>query len=163
MKCPFCNYPDTGVIESRTMDNELVVRRRRYCKRCNKRFTTHERIELTPLVVIKKDERREVFNRDKIIKGILRACEKRPISMAEINQIAEDIEEKLKQSSSNEIKTQLIGQLVMNRLKKLDEVAYVRFASVYRHFEDVGSFIKEIDRIKTLKKKSKGERDGRCN
>lgn len=163
MKCPFCNYPDTGVIESRTMDNELVVRRRRYCKRCNKRFTTHERIELIPLVVIKKDERREVFNRDKIIKGILRACEKRPISMAEINQIAEEIEEKLKQSSSNEIKTQLIGQLVMNRLKKLDEVAYVRFASVYRHFEDVGSFIKEIDRIKTLKKKSKGERDGRCN
>jgi len=163
MKCPFCNYPDTGVIESRTMDNELVVRRRRYCKRCNKRFTTHERIELTPLVVIKKDERREVFNRDKIIKGILRACEKRPISMAEINQIAEEIEEKLKQSSSNEIKTQLIGQLVMNRLKKLDEVAYVRFASVYRHFEDVGSFIKEIDRIKILKKKSKGERDGRCN
>jgi len=163
MKCPFCNYPDTGVIESRTMDNELVVRRRRYCKRCNKRFTTHERIELTPLVVIKKDERREVFNRDKIIKGILRACEKRPISMAEINKIAEEIEEKLKQSSSNEIKTQLIGQLVMNRLKKLDEVAYVRFASVYRHFEDVGSFIKEIDRIKILKKKSKGERDGRCN
>jgi transcriptional repressor NrdR len=163
MKCPFCNYPDTGVIESRTMDNELVVRRRRYCKRCNKRFTTHERIELIPLMVIKKDERREVFNRDKIIKGILRACEKRPISMAEINQIAEEIEEKLKQSSSNEIKTQLIGQLVMNRLKKLDEVAYVRFASVYRHFEDVGSFIKEIDRIKTLKKKSKGERDGRCN
>jgi len=137
------------------MDNELVVRRRRYCKRCNKRFTTHERIELIPLVVIKKDERREVFNRDKIIKGILRACEKRPISMAEINQIAEEIEEKLKQSSSNEIKTQLIGQLVMNRLKKLDEVAYVRFASVYRHFEDVGSFIKEIDRIKTLKKKGK--------
>lgn len=163
MKCPFCNYPDTGVIESRTMDNELVVRRRRYCKRCNKRFTTHERIELIPLMVIKKDERREVFNRDKIIKGILRACEKRPISMAEINQIAEEVEEKLKQSSSNEIKTQLIGQLVMNRLKKLDEVAYVRFASVYRHFEDVGSFIKEIDRIKTLKKKSKGERDGRCN
>ncbi|MDD3656312.1 MAG: transcriptional regulator NrdR [Atribacterota bacterium] len=154
MRCPFCNYPDTGVIESRTMENELVVRRRRYCKKCQKRFTTHERIELIPLVVIKKDERRESFNRDKVIRGILRACEKRPISMAQMEQIVEQIEEKLKQSSSNEIKTQVIGQMVMNRLKKLDEVAYVRFASVYRHFKDVGSFLKEIDRIKMLKQKN---------
>ena len=152
MKCPFCNYPDTGVIESRAMENGLVIRRRRYCKKCNKRFTTHERIELVPLVVIKKDENREVFNREKIVKGILRACEKRPVSLAEINQIAEEIEEKLKQKSSNEVKSQDIGRLAMNRLKVLDDVAYVRFASVYRHFEDVGSFLREIDRIKKNRK-----------
>ncbi len=163
MKCPFCNYPDTGVIESRTIENRQVVRRRRYCKKCHKRFTTHERIELMPLIVIKKDERRESFNRDKIKRGILRACEKRPISMLQIEQMVDEIEEKLKQSPSNEVRTQLIGQMVMNRLKKLDEVAYVRFASVYRHFEDVGSFLKEIDRIKVLKQKDKGERYGRNN
>ena len=155
MKCPFCNHLHTGVIESRTMENSQVIRRRRYCKKCNKRFTTHERIELMPLVVIKKDERREPFNRDKIKRGILRACEKRPISMSQVEQIVDEIEEKLKQSSGNEIKTQIIGQMVINRLKRLDEVAYVRFASVYRHFEDVGSFLKEIDRIKGSKKKIK--------
>lgn len=153
MRCPFCNHPDTGVIESRTIENELVVRRRRCCKKCNKRFTTHERIELIPLVVIKKGERRESFNRDKIARGILKACEKRPVSMLQVEKIAEQIEEKLKRSSSNEIKSHAIGLMVMNRLKKLDEIAYVRFASVYRHFEDVGSFLKEIDRIKILKQK----------
>jgi len=151
MKCPFCNYTDTGVIESRSMENGFVIRRRRYCKKCLKRFTTHERIELVPLVVIKKDNNREVFNREKIIKGIMKACEKRLVSLVEITQIAEEIEEKLKQGSSNEVKSQVIGRLVMNRLKDLDEVAYVRFASVYRHFEDVGSFLKEINRIKKVK------------
>ena len=148
MKCPFCHHAETGVIESRSLEHGFVIRRRRYCKKCHKRFTTHERIELIPLVVIKKDENREVFNREKITKGILRACEKRPVSLAEINQIAEAVEEKLKQKSGNEIKSQLIGRLVMNRLKNLDEVAYVRFASVYRRFEDVGSFLREIDKIK---------------
>ena len=152
MKCPFCNHSETGVIESRAMENGLVIRRRRTCKNCNKRFTTHERIELVPLVVIKKDEGREVFNREKIITGIIRACEKRPVSLTEINQIAEEIEEKLKQGSTSEIKSQVIGRLVMNRLKSVDEVAYVRFASVYRHFEDVGSFLEEINRIKKNKK-----------
>ncbi len=157
MKCPFCNHLETGVIESRVMENKQVVRRRRYCKKCNKRFTTHERIELMPLVVIKKDERKEPFNRDKIKRGILRACEKRPIDIVQIEQIVDEVEERLKQRSSNEISTQVIGQMIMNRLKKLDEVAYVRFASVYRHFEDVGSFLKEIDRIKVLKEKGVGE------
>lgn len=151
MRCPFCNNPNTGVIESRSMENGLVIRRRRYCKKCHKRFTTHERIELVPLVVIKKNESREVFDREKIIKGIIKACEKRPVTMTEINKIAEDIEERLKQGSSNELKSQTIGRMVMNRLKKLDEVAYVRFASVYRHFEDVGSFLEEISRIKKKK------------
>ncbi len=157
MKCPFCNHLETGVIESRVMENKQVVRRRRYCKKCNKRFTTHERIELMPLVVIKKDERKEPFNRDKIKRGILRAYEKRPIDIVQIEQIVDEVEERLKQRSSNEISTQVIGQMIMNRLKKLDEVAYVRFASVYRHFEDVGSFLKEIDRIKVLKEKGVGE------
>lgn len=151
MRCPFCNNQNTGVIESRSMENGLVIRRRRYCKKCHKRFTTHERMELVPLVVIKKDESREVFDREKIIRGIIKACEKRPVTMTEINQIVEDIEDKLKQGSSNELKSQIIGRMVMNRLKKLDEVAYVRFASVYRHFEDVGSFLEEISRIKKTK------------
>lgn len=152
MKCPFCNHIETGVIESRSMENGLVIRRRRYCKSCNKRFTTHERIELVPLVVIKKDENREVFDREKIIRGIMKACEKRPVTLAEINHITEEIEEKLKQKTSNEVRSQVIGRLVMKRLKILDEVAYVRFASVYRHFEDVGSFLKEINRIKKVKR-----------
>ena len=163
MKCPFCNYHDTGVIESRTIENDQVIRRRRYCKKCQKRFTTHERMELIPLVVIKKDGRRESFTKDKIIRGTLRASEKRPITMEQIEQIAEEIEEKLKQSDSNEIKSPEIGQMVMCRLKKMDEVAYVRFASVYRHFEDVGSFLKEIDNIKMLKQKSGVEKHGRDN
>ena len=161
MRCPFCNHPDTGVIESRAMEDELVVRRRRYCKKCNKRFTTHERIEIMPLVVIKKDERCESFDRDKIVRGILKACEKRPVSMLQIKQIAEKIEEKLKQSPGNEIKSQTIGQMVMNRLKKLDEIAYVRFASVYRRFNDVGSFVKEIDRIKKVKQKNESGKNCR--
>jgi len=152
MKCPFCNNPETGVIESRAMENGLVIRRRRTCKKCNKRFTTHERIELVPLIVIKKNESREVFNREKIVKGIIKACEKRPVSLNEINQIADEIEERLKRGSSNELKSQAIGRLVVNRLKSLDEVAYVRFASVYRHFEDVGSFLEEINRIKKIRK-----------
>ena len=151
MKCPFCNFKETGVIESRSIENGLVIRRRRYCKKCRKRFTTHERIELIPLVVIKKDASREMFSREKIVRGMIRACEKRPISLEKINQISEEIEEKLKQSSSNEVKAQIIGRMVMNRLKKIDEVAYVRFASVYRHFEDVGSFLKEINKIKMPK------------
>jgi len=150
---------DTGVIESRSMENDLVIRRRRFCKKCNKRFTTHERIEIVPLVVIKKDKRREVFNRDKIIKGIIKACEKRSVSMAEINQIAEDIEERLKQGPTNESRSEIIGRLVMDRLKSLDEVAYVRFASVYRHFEDVGSFLEEINRIKEVPESEDQERE----
>jgi transcriptional repressor NrdR len=108
---------------------------------------------LVPLVVIKKNDSREVFNREKIIKGIIKACEKRPITLTQINQIAEEIEEKLKLSSTNEIKSQYIGRLVMDRLKFLDEVAYVRFASVYRHFEDIGSFLEEISKIKKVNKK----------
>lgn len=147
MKCPFCSYYDTGVIESRHTENELVIRRRRICKKCNKRFTTYERIDLIPLMVIKKDDRREPFSREKITNGIIKACEKRPISMETINKLVNDIEEKIKNEGGNEVKSSAIGELVISRLRTLDEVAYVRFASVYRQFKDVSSFVKEIKKI----------------
>jgi len=147
MKCPFCSYYDTGVIESRHTENELVIRRRRICKKCNKRFTTYERIDLIPLMVMKKDDRREPFSREKITNGIIKACEKRPISMETINKLVNDIEEKIKNEGGNEVKSSAIGELVISRLRTLDEVAYVRFASVYRQFKDVSSFVKEIKKI----------------
>jgi len=147
MKCPFCGYYDTGVIESRHIENELVVRRRRICKECNKRFTTYERIDLIPLMVIKKDGRREPFSREKITNGIIKACEKRPISMETINNLVSNIEETIKSKEVSEINSNLIGELVISRLGDLDEVAYVRFASVYRQFKDLSSFVKEIRKI----------------
>ncbi len=147
MKCPYCGYYDTGVIESRHLENELVIRRRRICKKCNKRFTTYERIDLIPLMVVKKDGRREPFSREKITNGIIKACEKRPISMETINNLVSNIEETIKSEEVNEIKSNLIGELVISRLGDLDEVAYVRFASVYRQFKDLCSFIKEIRKI----------------
>jgi len=147
MKCPYCGYYDTGVIESRHIEDELVIRRRRICKKCNKRFTTYERIDLIPLMVIKKDDRREPFSREKITNGIIKACEKRPISMETINNLVSNIEETIKSKGVNEIKSNLIGELVISRLRDLDEVAYVRFASVYRQFKDLSSFVKEIRKI----------------
>ena len=147
MKCPFCSYYDTGVIESRHVENELVVRRRRICKKCNKRFTTYERVDLIPLMVIKKDDRREPFSREKITSGIIKACEKRPISMETINKLLSNIEETIKSEGVNEIKSNVIGELVISKLRDLDEVAYVRFASVYRQFKDLSSFVKEIRKI----------------
>ncbi|PKP57535.1 transcriptional regulator NrdR [Candidatus Atribacteria bacterium HGW-Atribacteria-1] len=147
MKCPYCGYYDTGVIESRHIENGLVVRRRRVCKKCNKRFTTYERIGLIPLMVIKKDGRREPFSREKITNGIIKACEKRPISIETINNLVNNIEEIIKSEGVDEIKSNLIGELVISRLRDLDEVAYVRFASVYRQFKDLSSFVKEIRKI----------------
>jgi len=147
MKCPFCSYYDTGVIESRHIENELVIRRRRICKKCNKRFTTYERIDLIPLMVIKKDGRRESFSREKLTNGIIKACEKRTISMETINKLVNDIEETIKGEGTNEVKSSAIGELVISRLRTLDEVAYVRFASVYRQFKDVSSFVKEINKL----------------
>ena len=147
MKCPFCGYYDTGVIESRHIENELVVRRRRVCKKCNKRFTTYERIDLIPLMVIKKDGRREPFSREKITNGIIKACEKRPISMETINNLVSKVEETIKSEGANEVKSTIIGELVISKLGDLDEVAYVRFASVYRQFKDLSSFVKEIRKI----------------
>ena len=147
MKCPYCSHYDTGVIESRHLENELVIRRRRICKKCNKRFTTYERIDLVPLMVIKKDGRREPFSREKITNGIIKACEKRPISMETINNLVSKIEEAIRSEGANEVKSNLIGELAISRLRDLDEVAYVRFASVYRQFKDLSSFVKEIRKI----------------
>jgi len=147
MKCPFCDYGDTGVIESRQIENESVVRRRRICKKCNRRFTTYERIELIPLMVVKKDGRREPFSRQKITNGIIKACEKRPISIETINKLVNKIEEKLKNETPEEVNSSIIGELVISELRTLDEVAYVRFASVYRQFKDVNSFVKEINKL----------------
>jgi len=147
MKCPFCNYYDTGVIESRQIENEFVVRRRRICKKCNKRFTTYERIELIPLMVVKKDGRREPFSREKITNGIIKACEKRPISIDTINKLVNEVEEKIKSEAPDEVNSSLIGELVISKLRTLDEVAYVRFASVYRQFKDASSFVKEIKKL----------------
>ncbi|MBE3127018.1 MAG: transcriptional repressor NrdR, partial [Candidatus Atribacteria bacterium] len=121
MKCPYCGYYDTGVIESRHIENELVVRRRRICKKCNKRFTTYERIDLIPLMVIKKDGRREPFSRGKITNGIIKACEKRPISIETINNLVNNIEETIKSEGVDEIKSNLIGELVISKLRDLDE------------------------------------------
>ena len=147
MKCPFCGYYDTGVIESRHIENEMVVKRRRICKKCNKRFTTYERIDLIPLMVIKKDLRRELFSREKITNGIIKACEKRPISIDVINNIVNDVEENITNSGVKEIESDKIGELVISRLRKLDEVAYVIFASLYRKFKDLSSFIREIKKL----------------
>jgi len=147
MKCPFCGFEDTGVIESRQIGQELVVRRRRVCKKCSKRFTTYERIELIPLMIVKKDGRREPFSREKIINGIIKACEKRPISIEIINNLATEIEEKIKNEMTNEVSSNIIGELVMSKLRDLDEVAYVRFASVYRQFKDASSFIREVRKL----------------
>jgi len=147
MKCPFCDFIDTGVIESRQIERDLVVRRRRICKKCGKRFTTYERIELIPLMVIKKDGRREPFSRQKIVNGIIKACEKRPISIETINNLVGEIEEKFKNEMIDEVNSTLIGELVMAKLRALDEVAYVRFASVYRQFKDASSFIREAKKL----------------
>ena len=147
MKCPFCGYYDTGVIESRHIENEMVTRRRRICKKCNKRFTTYERIDLIPLMVIKKDKRREIFSREKITSGIIKACEKRPISIETINRLVNDIEESIKSEGESEVKSSVIGELIISKLRNLDEVAYVRFASVYRQFKDLSSFVKEIKKL----------------
>jgi transcriptional repressor NrdR len=147
MKCPFCSYYDTGVIESRQIENELVIRRRRICKKCKKRFTTYERIDLIPLMVIKKDDRRETFSRGKIANGVIKACEKRPISMETISNLVSDIENTIKNEGVNEVKSSVIGELIISKLRILDEVAYVRFASVYRQFKDVSSFVKEIKKL----------------
>ncbi len=143
MKCPYCNHPETKVLETRET-GEDVTRRRRECLKCHKRFTTYEQVEIINLTIIKKDGRREQFNRQKLINGLIRACEKRPISIDQLEEIASDIETKLRNHKKTEVKSKHVGELVMRRLKKLDKVAYIRFASVYRDFTDVDSFFKEL-------------------
>ncbi|MBI4167816.1 MAG: transcriptional repressor NrdR [Candidatus Aenigmarchaeota archaeon] len=148
MKCPYCPAPETKVIETRDSDLDSL-RRRRECTKCGKRFTTYEKLDLTGLFVVKRDGRREKFDRIKLRNGILKACEKRPVSHEKIEAAIDEIEKKLREGGKTEVKTRRVGELVMDKLRELDEVAYIRFASVYRNFSDVKSFEKEI---KTLKR-----------
>ncbi|UCD03723.1 MAG: transcriptional regulator NrdR [Candidatus Woesearchaeota archaeon] len=145
MKCPYCNFEETRVVDSRETEDLKTTRRRRECAICKKRFTTYERIENGFLVVIKKDGRRETFDRDKLMRSILKACEKRPINIRTIEKIVQDIEDELRKEGEIEVSSKIIGEMVIERLKKLDKVSYIRFASVYREFEDISQFIKEVN------------------
>lgn len=147
MKCPYCGFVESKVVDSRPTDEEAAIRRRRECERCSKRFTTYEKIEEMPLIIVKKDGSREVYQRNKIINGLLKACEKRPIPVSEIEKLVEDIEKELYNSMEKEINSKQIGELVMSRLKKIDDVAYVRFASVYRQFKDINTFLQELNKL----------------
>jgi transcriptional repressor NrdR len=147
MKCPYCGYQESKVVDSRHSDEGNSIRRRRECLSCQKRFTTYETVESLPISVVKKDNSREPFDRDKIMRGMVRACEKRPVSMADIEAAVAEIEQIVQNSLEREVNTVHIGELVMERLKQLDEVAYVRFASVYRQFKDINSFMQELTRI----------------
>ena len=150
MKCPYCGHPDTRVIDSRPAEDKNSIRRRRSCDECGKRFTTYEKIEDKPLVVIKKSGRRELFDGSKILKGMAKACEKRPIGIKQLQKITVEIEKELKNQYS-EVPVHLIGETIMRRLMAIDEVAYVRFASVYKEFDDVETFIREIEVMKERK------------
>lgn len=143
MKCPYCNHDNTRVIDSRPAENN-AIRRRRACDECNRRFTTYEKVETIPLIVIKKDENREAYDRTKLEGGILRACHKRPVSANQISGIVDDVENELYDLGVPEVSSQTIGELVMNKMKDLDAVAYVRFASVYREFKDINTFMDEL-------------------
>ena len=152
MKCPFCGHIEDKVIDSRSSNEDRSVRRRRECMKCKKRFTTYEYIEEVPLMVIKKDGRRESFDRNKIISGIRKACEKRPVSMEKIEAVVDKVEKELQKTFDKEVKAQAVGELVMDYLHKMDEVAYVRFASVYRQFKDINHFMKELKDLLSNKK-----------
>jgi len=147
MKCPYCENLDTKVIDSRPTEEGHAIRRRRGCEKCGKRFTTYEKVEETIIMIIKKDGRREAFDRNKMMNGIVKACEKRPVAVAEMERVVNEIERGLNNMMEKEIDSTFIGELVMEKLKELDEVAYVRFASVYRQFTDVNTFIKEIEKL----------------
>ena len=151
MKCPFCGFTESKVIDSRPAEGYTTIRRRRECLQCAKRFTTYETIESMPLVVVKRDGVRQSFDRVKLINGMVRACEKRPVSLQTLEEIADDIEQELQSNLEREISTVNIGEMVMNRLKDVDEVAYVRFASVYRSFKDINTFMEELTKLLTEK------------
>ena len=147
MKCPYCSYEESKVIDSRPTDEGARIRRRRECLKCQKRFTTYEVIETLPIVVVKKDKSRETFDRNKLLNGLLRACEKRPVSLDTIDKIVDDIEANLQNSLDREITSDRIGELAMEGLRGVDEVAYVRFASVYRQFKDINTFMEEVKKL----------------
>ncbi len=147
MKCPFCAHPESKVIDSRPAEEGASIRRRRECSACKRRFTTYETVESLPLVVIKKDGSRQSFDRNKLLNGMIRACEKRPVPLTLLEQCADEIEQSLRNSLDQEVSTQRIGEQVMERLRGVDEVAYVRFASVYRQFKDINTFMEELNKL----------------
>jgi len=147
MKCPFCGFSESKVVDSRPAEEGATIRRRRECLNCQKRFTTYEIMERLPLIVIKKDGSRQTFDKQKIINGMLRACEKRPVPIAELQAVADEIEQELQNSLEREILTTEVGEMAMNGLKQRDEVAYVRFASVYRQFRDINTFMEELGKL----------------
>lgn len=147
MKCPYCTFDESKVIDSRPTDENERIRRRRECLSCGKRFTTYEVVEDVPLVVVKKDSSREEFDRGKLMRGLLRACEKRPVSLEQLENVVERIENKLHASMDREIDSSVIGELAMEELRSIDEVAYVRFASVYRQFKDINTFMNELRKL----------------
>lgn len=148
MRCPFCGQGDSKVLETRLSDDGYSIRRRRECLECQNRFTTYEKLDDLPLIVVKKDGRREVFDQHKVLNGLIKACEKRPVSLAQLESLVADIEKSLKSESlKREVATAEIGEMAMSRLKEIDEVAYVRFASVYREFKDISTFLSEIERL----------------
>ena len=147
MKCPYCSYPESKVVDSRHSDDGLSIRRRRECLQCQRRFTTYETVESLPIVVVKKDGSRQSFDRNKVLNGMVRACEKRPVPLAELERIADEIEQELQNSMEREIRTEDVGEKVMDRLRKVDQVAYVRFASVYRQFKDLDTFMAELNKL----------------
>lgn len=147
MKCPFCGFEESKVIDSRATDEGATIRRRRECMSCAKRFTSYEKVETVPIIVIKKNTNREVFDRDKVLSGMMKACEKRPVSLENIEQATEEIENIIYNSLEKEITSEKIGEMVMEKLRKIDDVSYVRFASVYRQFKDINTFMTELNKI----------------
>lgn len=155
MKCPFCGFEESKVVDSRSTEDRKAIRRRRECLKCNKRYTTYEKIEDIPILVIKRDSNRESFDKSKVINGLLKACQKRPVSRMQIDAIADEIEKNLSNDMVSEVKSERIGEMIMEKLKEIDEVSYVRFASVYRQFKDINTFIEEIKNLMSDKKSPK--------
>ena len=147
MHCPFCHFEESKVIDTRPTEEGSAIRRRRECIHCKNRFTTYEKVEEIPLIVVKKDGTRESFNRNKVLNGLIRACEKRPVSIDQIEHLVDQIETALNNSMEKEVQSQKIGEMIMNALKEIDEVSYVRFASVYRQFKDINTFIDELTKL----------------
>lgn len=147
MKCPHCGFDESKVVDSRSTDDNMAIRRRRECLKCSKRYTTYEKVENFPILVIKKDSSRECFDKSKIINGLIKACQKRPVSRNQIQIIADDIEKQINNQMITEVKSECIGSMVMESLKEIDEVSYVRFASVYRQFKDINTFMEEIKNL----------------
>jgi len=157
MKCPFCGESDSKVVDSRPTDEGGSIRRRRECHACHRRFTTYEKVESLPIIVIKRNGQREVFDRNKLLKGLLKACEKRPVTLQQLEMLTDEVEQHFQNRLITEVESRQIGELVIERLRDYDEIAYVRFASVYRHFQDLSSFMAELNRLMSDQERAKQE------